>query len=99
MVQINLSEDEARILTKLLKIAGEEFSNHGCNDFNVGRELGVSQERAIEIAHTMHEKMIDLGVDEEGTRRESPYLLDSMLFSYFEVLFRERIAPGAPNKG
>ncbi len=41
-----LSEEEARVLAVLLEKASDAFSNHGCNDFDVAREAGLTVEQS-----------------------------------------------------
>ncbi len=46
---ITLTAIEAKVLAKLLELAGDEFSNHGCNDFNLIREGGLAPGEAQEF--------------------------------------------------
>jgi len=95
MVTLQLSDDEARILAHLLEGAANEFSNHGCNDFNVETELGLPKERAIALAHELRLSMVKLNVadDEYAADHTSVYLFDWMLYH----LFRKKVL--AASKG
>lgn len=89
MVTLQLTDDEARILALLLEQAGDEFSNHGCNDFNVETKLKLPKERAIAMAHELRKAMVQHHVaDEEYAEiSTSVYLMDWMLF----CLFRKKL--------
>ena len=45
---------EKKIVAKLLDVAGDTFSNHGCNDFDLG-ELGVTKKQAAELERRYQE--------------------------------------------
>jgi hypothetical protein len=82
MITLTLSEEEAEAFIVLLDQASDEFSNHGCNDFDVMRELELSQPEANAAAAAMRRAMIDVGmIDEDYTEMGGSYLYDWMLLS------------------
>lgn len=89
MPTLQLTEDEARVLAKLLDQAAEEFSCHGCNDFNVEREMSLPEARAIELAHSLRLSMVEHHVADSdlAEEKESVYLMDWMLYH----LFRKKV--------
>ena len=47
MKHITLTEPEAKLIVELLYLASDQFSNHGCNDFDLSKsvpELGDRRE-------------------------------------------------------
>ena len=45
---------EMKLIAKLLQLAADEFSNHGCNDFRVDELL--TEEEMIELFNATHDK-------------------------------------------
>jgi len=79
------------ILAKLLEMASDEFSNHGCNDFDLpntpeNRKLMT----AIEIRNSEPEYLKLAGI-ELNISKDGKYIFanDSILMSYFAHLARE----------
>jgi hypothetical protein len=90
MVTLQLTDDEARVLALLLGQAYEEFSNHGCNDFDVQKELRLPHARARQVAYGLLEAMVKSGAADEE-QLEGPQgvvLMDSQLFSHFKQRVR-----------
>jgi hypothetical protein len=50
-----LTHFELRLAAKLLEMAGDQFGNHGCNDFDVIEEFGIAPEDAIDLDRKVHE--------------------------------------------
>jgi hypothetical protein len=46
---MNLSPHEIKLIAKLLEIASDKFSNHGCNDFKLTEEAELTPEESYEI--------------------------------------------------
>jgi len=44
-----MTELERKLIAKLLTMASEEFSNHGCNDFHLLRDGGLTEAEAAEV--------------------------------------------------
>lgn len=72
------TEKERKLLVALLKMAADEFSNHGCNDFDV-RGLGFSPADCRDL----WQKLADWDDPELAQRGDSHYFWDWMLLSYF----------------
>lgn len=87
MVTLQLTNDEARLLGLLLKRAGDEFSNHGCNDFNLQEELQLPEDRASDLARELRGAMVTHGILSRKT--EGVYFMDWMLFLLFEQKVQE----------
>ncbi len=49
MNDINLKPHEIKLIAKLLEMASDKFSNHGCNDFDLVKEAGLTSEEAHEV--------------------------------------------------
>ena len=45
---------ERKLAIFLLKLAAEEFSNHGCNDLELVRDVGLTPEESLEVRQAMH---------------------------------------------
>jgi len=39
----------------ILQRAAEEFSNHGCNDFDLCAEAGLTKDEALDVLNQIHE--------------------------------------------
>jgi hypothetical protein len=76
---IQLRWAERMILSRLLRAAGEEFSNHGCNDFDAS-ELSPAQRQ------TIHEEVKAWSKDPGYEADDSAFFYDWMLMSYFADL-------------
>lgn len=81
-VTLKLTVLEARALRRLLELAGDEFSNHGCNDFSVERELNGTPEDGLGLLRAMVESGAAEEEQLEGAR--GTYLIDWQLFRHFE---------------
>ncbi len=46
---MTLQPRELKLAAKLLKLASDQFSNHGCNDFDLVIEAGLTPEEAYEV--------------------------------------------------
>lgn len=83
MIQIEMTENEAKIFLVMLEQAAEEFSNHGCNDFNVAEYLKLDKAAAIEAARELRAGMLrDKILDEEDLTSTSAYLYDWTILSW-----------------
>lgn len=90
---LELSEIEGRVLALLLGRAGDEFSNHGCNDFNVAEELHLGDASAKEATRALLEKMVANGVaNREELESNGTFLIDWQLFRHFEKLVRGQLS-------
>jgi len=80
----NMTYQEKKILLALLDLAAEEFSNHGCNDFDMSEILPSLYDRKL-VARKMYEDSGDLATYEEDVKLGSAFRYDNDagLFSYF----------------
>lgn len=67
-----LSEVECKLAAKLLKLAGDEFANHSCNDFDLVRNGGLTKAEAKELAVKIQEWD---GNNDEGYYADLDWLL------------------------
>ena len=49
-----LTQIEIKLIANLLEMASEEFGNHGCNDFNLIQDGGLSKNEAIKLNKKMN---------------------------------------------
>lgn len=86
MPTLELTTLEAKMLEHLLDIAGNEFSNHGCNDFNLQEELKLSKKDAIDLNKAITKEMVAKGMSDKDALElaDSAYMMDWLLFAYFE---------------
>ena len=96
MVSFELTDNEAKILVVLLKMAGDEFGNHSCNDFDIAAELQVKPAQARKITKDLlfamerHRVMCSVDVKESLENLGSGFG-ESQLFDYFRVRVQDAI--------
>ena len=73
-------ENAINLISKLLGIAGDKFSNHGCNDLGEDFWKGISTEEKLSLYKEYHEWN---GDPEEYNPECIGYLGDSALMHYF----------------
>lgn len=88
-VTLTMSVVEARALRRLLELAGDEFSNHGCNDFSVKSELNGTAEDGKALLRAM---AASGAADEEQLSDSGEYLYDWQLFRHFEVCVEKALS-------
>lgn len=95
MVTLELSDNEARMLKRLLKKAGDEFSRHGCNDFDVAKELQETKEGGRIFGKWLLERMIESGSAEaeQLETQDTGWLVDWQIFRHFEKLLGKALEP------
>lgn len=81
---IKISDEERKILIALLKESSAEFSNHGCNAFDLRPYL--TKEQAIDFDKKIHEWN---GDPEEAEPENAFYSYDWLLMSYFADLLEK----------
>lgn len=96
MINLQLSDNEARLLALLLKMAGDTYSNHGCNDFHLGQELKLSPEETAKAAAGLREALVQTGCLEPDQEETSPYFLDWLLMRHFQVKVEALLRQGHP---
>ena len=95
---MQLDKNTCAILAELLEMASDEFSNHGCNDWELPNtpENRALVERAER--ENSEEQWLEYGLNlsPDGTKI---YLMDYFLMDYFAHLFREESTDATPNPG
>lgn len=71
-----LTDDEAKVVAELLRLASNTFSNHGCNDFDL-RQYGLKH-MARELNELEHEHEEDRPPD-----MNNPVMTDWLLMDRF----------------
>lgn len=46
---MQFTQVELKLLQKVLKLAADEFGNHGCNDFNGVKEADLTHEECVDL--------------------------------------------------
>ena len=85
-MQINLDPSDLKVLIKLLHLAGDEFSNHGCNDFHLLRDGGLAPGEAEELKTRMQ---VELPGDAEAFDNDVQY--DWLLFRRYQHFFEKAL--------
>jgi hypothetical protein len=67
---------EKKLAAKLLHMAAERFGNHGCNDFDLVRDGGLTKEETGEVQAALFQD----GVEED--MRDDTVTLDWMLMHW-----------------
>jgi hypothetical protein len=74
---MELTSDEAKLVAALLRLASEQFSNHGCNDFDL-RQYGLEH-----MAHELNE-LEWAGTDPDFRPvGDSPVVMDWLMMQIF----------------
>lgn len=79
MTNIILTTSEAKVLAKLLKMAGAKFSQNGCNDFHLVKDAGLTPGEAQELIARLQ---VDHPGEEEAYDHENQY--DWLLMHHFQ---------------
>ena len=74
---------EKKLASLLLNLAADEFSNHGCNDFSLIKEGGLTAEEA----KTVQEDLVKDGASDE--LYDSEYSFDWMLMRWLAKKVQE----------
>lgn len=91
-MQIYLEPSDIKILVKLLEMAGDQFANHGCNDFHLLKDGGLMPGEAEEMKTRMQ---VELPLEAEAFDRDYQY--DWMLFRRYQRLFERALVGEAPS--
>lgn len=85
MIQIEMTEEDAKAFLVILDQASQEFGNHGCNDFNVAQELKLSKDQAEKVAKGIRARMVeDKVLDQDAVNDRGTYLYDWALISWLK---------------
>lgn len=82
---------EKRLASRLLRMAANEFGNHGCNDFDLVADGGMLAKEAKEFRRAYH----DWNGDPESFLEDAPEstdLGDSSAMSYLAHLLEEGLS-------
>ena len=84
-----MTVSERRLVSHLLGMAAEVYSNHGCNDFDLGEFMGVDERRALVEAYVASGQGDPDGLSSPPTAQETrDYFGDSGLM----LLYSDRLA-------
>lgn len=89
-MHIDLTPADLKLLVVLLEKAGDEFGNHGCNDFHLLKDGGLAPGEAEELKTRMQ---VEFPGDEESFDRD--YQSDSLLFVRYRNLFQKALERAA----
>jgi len=67
----------------ILERASEEFSNHGCTDFDLMRDADLTKKEALEVLQQMHDWAKANGAVDEEPPKAGDYYTDDWLFMNF----------------
>lgn len=67
---------ERRLLVKVLEMASDTFSNHGCNDFNL-KDHGLTKDEIKELQHAIAVNL-DLEEEQEGEWTQDWMVMDHL---------------------
>lgn len=81
-----MTNNELMIIAELLDMAGDQFSNHGCNDFDLRERSRLTPEEMIELDKDMHDRN---GDPEEHDPSRVQWQADFALMIYFADRLRE----------
>ena len=85
-MQINLEPSDVKVLIKLLGQARAEFSHHGCNDFHLLKDAGLTPGEAEEMKTRMQ---VEFPGEAEAFDRDNQN--DWLLFRRFQKLFEKAL--------
>lgn len=83
-----LSNAEKKLLIKMLEMASDEFANHGCNDFELIDDGGLTEEEAKEIITRIDE---DNGDDMGSPNFNNYYTQDWIVMDYLRRLIESNM--------
>lgn len=86
-MQINLEPSALKLLIKLLDMAGDEFSNHGCNDFHLLRDGGLTAGEAEELKSRLQAEFSG----EEAAAFDHDMQSDWFLYAGFQKIFEKAL--------
>jgi hypothetical protein len=85
---IHITLPSAKLLAYLLELAGDKFSNHGCNDFDFRDVPGLTDAEAKEFKKKYDAWLREDYPEHEGTE---DYTEDYLLMRFFESRLKEHI--------
>ncbi len=82
----DLTPNNRKLISALLELASDQFSNHGCNDFDLAAILPNVEDRR-ELMRKYHEHNGD--PEEFDPEWDYEYVQDDALMGYFSVMLAE----------
>lgn len=83
-----MNDKEKILISKLLDLASDEFSNHGCNDIDEEWFKDWTKEEKYELMESYYKQNNELDLFENDSEIT---IGDSMLMEYFAKKFREEV--------
>jgi len=74
--RMELTDWERKLAAKLLKVASDQFINHGCNDFDAAKEAGLTEEECEALWEQLGEW------DTDCLKRDDTLFLDWLLMRF-----------------
>lgn len=78
---MNLTPTEAKLAATLLRLAAEEFGNHGCNDYSLRKDAKLTAAQAREIVCSLNEWHLADDKLAEPDSLDTDCVMDCMLMS------------------
>jgi len=95
MVNITLTDAEAKLLIELLELASDNFSNHGCNDFDLTKSVpDLEDRRALMKSYNDYNGSPEDFEDDEAHGSQYEFDNDSALMSYLSTRIEEQLGVG-----
>lgn len=86
-MNIDLTTADLKLLIVLLDKAGDEFCHHGCNDFHLLKDGGLTPGEAEELKSRMQ---AEFPGEEDAFDNDCQY--DWLLFRRYEKVFKKAVA-------
>jgi hypothetical protein len=94
---MTLKPHELKLAAKLLELAADQFANHGCNDFDLVQEAGLTLEQAYELNQAYAQWNGDAEEWTEGELRYPGALGDSSLMRWLSTRMQQELEEGDRN--
>jgi hypothetical protein len=91
-VYLGMDHSQLKVLAKVLDISANEFSNHGCSDFNLDN-LGLTQDELVSFkrGYTEWMKTDDSQYEECGN-----FVQDWLVMQYLQELVKKEVERHCP---
>jgi hypothetical protein len=94
---MTLQPRELKLAAKLLELAADQFASHGCNDFDLVQEAGLTPEQAYEINKAYAQWNGDAEEWIEDELRYPEALGDSSLMRWLSTRMKQELEGGDRN--
>lgn len=81
-----MTPTEKKLVARLLDVAADQFSNHGCNDFDLVKDGGLTSEESQEIQQEIHRWKND--PDARPPSADHHYVMDWMVMRMLAARFK-----------